>query len=224
MKQTRLIIGLIATVMLPQTLFALHEIDPAELLFSSGAVLELTIEADFDSLRKELDQDSSVFQPGLILGTDLSGEPRSFRVSLKTRRISRLKMGFCNFAQLFVRFEGNDLAHTPFAGQQILPLVTHCKKTGRYEQYLLKEFLAYQTYGRLTDASIRTRLAKITYVDTSGKRKKLVRHGFFAEHFDQVARRLDRELVSIRDFNPLDADPYGSALMDVFQYMIGNTD
>jgi hypothetical protein len=196
MKQTLFIIGLIATAMLPNALPALDEID----------------------------QDSSDYHPGLIIGDDLSGEPRTLKVSLKARGISRLKMGFCNFAQLFVRFESDDLANTPFAGQQILPLVTHCKKSGRYEQYLLKEFLAYQTYGRLTDASIRTRLAKITYVDTSGKRKELVRHAFFAEHFDQVARRLDRKLVSISDFNPLDADPYGSALMDVFQYMIGNTD
>ena len=224
MKRTLLVIGLIATAMLPQALSAADEADPAQPLFASGSVLEITIQTDFDLLRKDHDQNRSVYQPGLLIGADLSGETRSLQVSIKSRGISRLKMGICSFAQLFVRFEGNDFANTSFAGQQTLPLVTHCKSTGKYEQYLLKEFLAYQTYSRLTDVSVRTRLAKITYVDTSGRRKKLVRHAFFAEHFEPVARRLDREIVSIRDFNPLDADPYGSALMDVFQYMIGNTD
>jgi hypothetical protein len=224
MKQTRLVIGLIATVLSPIGSLAMDEPDPAEILFAFGSVLELTIEADFDYLRKEINQDRSVYQPGILVVEDLSGVTRSLPVSLKTRGVSRLKMGICSFVQFFVQFKDSGLVDTPFSGQKTLPLVTHCKNTAKYEQYLLKEFLAYQTYALLTDASIRTRLARITYVDTSGKRKDLVRYAFFAEHFEQVAQRLGRELVSIGNFNPLNADPYGSALMDVFQYMIGNTD
>jgi len=222
MKRTRPIIGLIAAFALSQP--AISSDDPADALFESGPTLELIIEADFDSLNDDKDQDSSTFRPGEMTVVNPAGLSRTLAVSIKSRGVSRLKMGICSFSQLMLRFEDEDLSDTPFAGQQILPLVTQCKKSSRYEQYMLKEYLAYRTYGLLTDISVRTRLAKITYVDLGRKRKELVRHGFFVEHFDQVARRTGRDTVSIENFNPLGAKPYNLGLMDVFQYLIGNTD
>jgi hypothetical protein len=222
MKHTQPIVGLLAAFALSHP--AIASDDPADTLFESGSILELIIEADFDSLNDDKDQDKSTFRPGEMTVVTTAGPSRKLAVSLKSRGISRLKMGICSFSQLMLRFEDDDLSDTPFAGQQILPLVTQCKKSSRYKQYLLKEYLAYRTYGLLTDINVRTRLAKITYVDLGRKRKELVRHGFFAEHFDQVARRSGREIVSIENFNPLGAEPYNLGLMDVFQYLIGNTD
>lgn len=217
MKSRLFVFALIAIAAISQAL-------ADETLFGSDATLELTITADWEALSRDRDEKNNRYRAGQLTIADGAGAMRSFEVGLKSRGLSRLTMGMCNFSQLFVRFEESDRSETPFADQQVVPLVTHCKSSARYEQYLLQEFLAYRTYRLLTDISLRTRLARITYVDANEQRKNLVRHAFFVEHFDQLAERLVRDIASIGDFDPLVANSYDMGLMDVFQFMIGNTD
>lgn len=108
----------------------------------------------------------------------------------------------------------------------MLPLTTHCHKGSReHEQYVLKEFLAYRIYNLLTDKSLRVRLLQMTYHDTSRPRSKpFVRYGFFTEHFDSLAARHDAEVWKPERFDVTTADPMEIGTLDLFQYMIGNTD
>ena len=89
---------------------------------------------------------------------------------------------------------------------------------------MLKEHLAYRIYNALTDKSLRTRLARVTYHDTSGRTESLTRYAFFVEHFDSLAKRHDAVVWKPERFDVLDADPVEMATLDVFEYMIGNTD
>ena len=89
---------------------------------------------------------------------------------------------------------------------------------------MLKEHLAYQIYNALTDKSLRARLARMTYHDTSGRTESLTRYAFFVEHFDSLAKRHDAVVWKPERFDVLDADPVEMATLDVFEYMIGNTD
>ena len=57
-----------------------------------------------------------------------------------------------------------------FDGQKALKLVTHCRDTDDYEQYVLHEHLVYRLFNLMTPRSLRARLVKATYVDApSGK-------------------------------------------------------
>jgi hypothetical protein len=126
---------------------------------------------------------------------------------------------------LSVMFSAGAIDDTLFAGQTMLPMTTHCReKPAEYEQYVLKEHLAYGIYNELTDKSLRTRLARVTYRDTGRKNRTVERYAFFTEHFDSLAARHGAEFWATENFDPRAADPNDVATLELFEFMIGNTD
>jgi hypothetical protein len=114
---------------------------------------------------------------------------------------------------------------TVFAGQTMLPLTTHCNDWPQsQEQYILKELLAYHLYNELTDRSLRVRLAHVSYEHTGRRPRVVERYAFFTEHFDALAKRNGMELVATERFDVLEGDPTELAVLDLYEFMIGNTD
>src|SRR6185369_2846909 len=70
-----------------------------------------------------------------------------------------------------------------------LKLVCSCKTGNTYEQYLLKEYIAYKIYNLLTPKSFRVRLIKMNYEDTKGKKKTMSQYAFFIEDIKVMAKR-----------------------------------
>jgi hypothetical protein len=106
----------------------------------------------------------------------------------------------------------------------MLPLTTHCARPAEYEQYLLKEYLAYRIYDALSSNGLRVRLTRVTYRDSAGRLEPFERYAFFTEHFDSFARRHRAAIRPKELFDPRTADPQEIAVFDLFQYAIGNTD
>ena len=94
----------------------------------------------------------------------------------------------------------------------------------QYEQYLLKEYLAYRIYAALSSNSLRVRLAHVTYRDSAGRLAPFERYAFFTEHFDSFARRHGVVVRSKQLFIPRTADPNQLTCVPSLQYAIGNTD
>ena len=137
-------------------------------LFASYDVLALTLEADFEQLKKDRDQESEEREGKIILMGD--GERKDpINIQVKTRGKFRLERKNCSFPPLRLNFPGDGLEGTVMEGQDKLKLVTHCRDNGTYEQNVLEEYLAYRMYNLFTDLSLRARLARVTYVDSRGK-------------------------------------------------------
>jgi hypothetical protein len=145
-------------------------------------------------------------------------------VAVRSRGRWRKETGNCPLPALFVFFDARTAAGTPFAGQTMLPLTTHCRDRAAYEQYVLKEYLAYRIYNELTDKSLRVRLAKITYRDPTDPKHDTTRFGFFTEHFDSLAARNSAEVWRPEAVDVTRVDAQELATLGLFQYMIGNTD
>ncbi|HVZ56586.1 MAG TPA: hypothetical protein VG870_08005, partial [Chitinophagaceae bacterium] len=109
-------------------------------------------------------------------------------------------------------------------GLHSLKLVGGCRVGKDYEQLLLKEYIIYKIYNLLTDKSFRVRLVYMTYDDTQKKVKSYSQYGFLLENMDELTRRNHcRELKKVKV--PTQAtDRKQMTLVDIFQYMIGNTD
>ena len=191
-------------------------------LFSDHTPLHLELTADFSSMLKVRDENTAVFTPGSL--TMLGENGASFSIDIKPRGQSRLNRSTCYFPLLFLRFKSEELGGTLFKGQDILPVTTHCKPQKRYLQYMHKEFLAYRSYNLLTENSLNVRLVHIKYVDSQKKLKTQERAAIFVEHFDAVAQRLDAQIKPPEDVAFGDISKEELALMEVYQYMIGNTD
>jgi ATP:ADP antiporter, AAA family len=192
-------------------------------LFETAAPLELEISIDMKALCRSPARKGCADAPATLVYTDQAGGERRISASVRPRGRWRSEAGNCRLPPLFVTLEGATDS-TVFEGLTVLPLTTPCRWSRQYEQYVLKEYLAYRIYNQLTDKSLRVRLAHITWHDTSRRSKPIVRYGFFAEHFDVLARRSEAAVWATEKFDPRLFDPFEVATVDLFQYMIGNTD
>jgi hypothetical protein len=161
--------------------------------------------------------------PATLSYRNALGAEQRVAVALRTRGRYRADTVQCTLPALFVFFTG-DTVDTLFAGQRMLPLTTHCARPADYEQYLLKEYLAYRIYNALTSKSLRVRLVRMIYRDTGGRVEPIERYAFFTEHFESFARRHDATVRGKQPFDPRTGDAMEVAILDLFEYSIGNTD
>ena len=158
-------------------------------LFSSNEPVEFVLEANWDELDGDRDQESEE-RPGQVHWTSPSGEEITIPIEVKTRGNFRLRKSTCSSPPLRLDFPGTGTEGTLFHGQDKIKLVSHCRNRDNFEQNLLEEYLAYRIYNLLTDISFRVRLARITYVDSMGNADPVTRMAFLIEDEDAMADRL----------------------------------
>jgi hypothetical protein len=205
-------------------------------LFASDTVMKVTIPLDFSQLCRPRETEECEFSPATLIYGAASGSKLSMPIQVKIRGGWRSLSRNCSVPLLWIQFSESSVAGTPFEGQSLLPLTTHCGKgisieaqtrgTRRsdYEQYLLREFLALRIYNQLTEHSLRARLVRISYSDPERLRKTSLHYAFFTEHFDSMAERTGSVRLKRGSFDADRLDAQSSARVAVFQYMIGNTD
>ncbi len=193
-------------------------------LFSTTEPIEFTLEIDLSQIPKDRKSENPE-RPGRVLGVDAAGEPFELTVQVRTRGNFRLKRSTCRFPPLRLNFKKKEVAGTPFGGYDKIKLVTHCNNGDSWEQSILKEYLAYRIYGVLTEMSFGTRLARITYVDSSGSMAPIERWGFLIEPKDAVAERMGgKDMEAMGKLHPGIYDAEQATLFSLFQMLIGNTD
>ena len=191
-------------------------------LFASHLPLQVTIEAPLTTLTK--DRPEEEYLDGTFTFTGDEGAERTIDLKIRTRGSYRRMETHCDFPPIRLNFRKKQVADTVFAGQDKLKLVTHCQnEKPYYEQLLLREFLAYRIFQVMTNKSYGVRLLQVNYVDTEGA-KAMTKLAFVIEEDDDVARRVGMKSVRIGDITNEDLDRRQQNLVNVFQYLIGNTD
>ncbi len=188
-------------------------------LFAQDDVLAITLVGDFKTINKDHNPDSKQQYAGAVRLADNTEIPVQFRARGHVRRMART----CDYVPLRVEFDKGAGKSTVFAHQEALKLVVQCANGGDFEQYLLREYLAYRIYNVITKQSFRARLVKVSYVDPAGKALG-TRTGMFLEDDTDVARRLEGRTVKLQRlmFDDMDADSLMPAM--IFEFMVGNTD
>jgi hypothetical protein len=130
----------------------------------------------------------------------------------------------CDFPPLSLNFRKSQVTGTLFENQDKLKIVAHCKDSRRYEQTVLREYLAYRLLNALTEVSFKVRLLQLTYVDSDERRPRMVRSAFLIEHKDRLADRIGWRAVDIEWAEVGAIRPDHLNLTSMFQYLIGNTD
>jgi hypothetical protein len=202
-----------------------EEIVPDSLpLFLAHGTVHVTLIADLETIFKDRRQESEEFPARIVVPT-LDGGMDTLDIEVRTRGKLRLERRICGFPPVRLDFPTKASAHTIFAGQDKLKLVTHCQ-TGRaqYEQYVLQEYLAYRVFNLITDLSFRVRLARFTYVDARGKDQPITRYAFFIESDQHMATRNGWEALAIPMVPPAEVPADYMSLVNLFQYMVGNPD
>ena len=212
--------GLILAALAVVTSAPVVAAEPAKSLFASDEMIRITIRGPVDTIAKA-EEDSNASYPGTVT---VAGTPEALPVQLAQRGITRRKGDVCQFPPLRVTFTSPPPAGSLFAGQRRLKLVTHCRASEGFQQYVLMEYATYRLYNQLTPLSLRARLAMVDYVDASG-RPIISRVGFFLEQVDDAARRNGLREAKMGPRIPVTSlSAVDSGRVGVFEYMIGNLD
>ncbi len=189
-------------------------------LFQDDATLHVTITAPLTTLVKE--RPKKDYLPGVFQFADADGTAVNLDLEIRTRGHFRHER--CKFPPLTLNFKKSQTKGTLFDKQNKLKLVVHCEKSDRYEQIVLREFLAYRIFNVVTDLSYRARLLRVTYVDNEKQRKDEVRYAYLIEHKKRLAKRIDRKEVEIEraTIRSIQADQLN--LTSIFEFLIANTD
>jgi hypothetical protein len=193
-------------------------------LFASAEPIDITITADFKTVQRDRDVNSTTTYPGtLAIATGGVAGP-AIPIQVSTRGHVRRNPRLCDFAPLRIEFAKSDVKRTIFRGQGAIKLGTHCQGSPVYNQYQLKEYMANRIYNLLTPRSLRSRLAHVTYVDSAGGKQPFTKFGIFYEDKDDVAKRAEAHVAPFQGLMFRTLDQPALILMSLFQYMIGNTD
>lgn len=180
----------------------------ARVLFQSKTQLEFQLVGNYKVISKDRDTLSTKEYWGEVRMKDAAGADVKYPVQLRTRGHYRLANRNCSFVPLRLDFKKDSVKGTVFDGHDKLKLVTHCQSNARYDEYMVREWLAYEVHNLITPRSYRARLAKITYVDSATGTPIETRNGVLLEHEDDVAKRMEGEVVEIRRalFDDVDHD------------------
>jgi len=206
--------GLDTTNLIDFTLFP--RTDP----FQSDKVIRISLEFDMKTfIRTKHKQE---YRKARLTVYNLDTDTVEKEIRVRARGITRKSI--CYFPPIKLNFKKTGFDNEYLNDINSLKLVTHCKNSAVYEQYLLKEYLVYKMFNLLTDSSFRVRLVQIDYIDSEDKMKPFTKYGFIIESNDLLAERLQGVRIEREGINTWNTDSYLSSLMAVFQYMIGNTD
>ena len=198
----------------------------AQGLFRDTKPLLVTITTDLRAVVR--DRDSTKFAPHpatLTYRTDSAAAPRSFPVTLRARGHFRRQARNCSFPPLKLQFERKDARETLFQGNDDLKITTNCRPgNAEYEQYVLAEYALYRHYQAVSPKHFRTRLARITYHDSTNATPDVVSWAFFVEEDKEVAKRFASVLDESRGATFRDLDPTQLAITSLYEYMVANTD
>jgi hypothetical protein len=187
-------------------------------LFTESRELPVVIEGRIDTLARGAARRIDPY-PAVL---SVEGGPR-FDLKLSARGMFRRVSGVCSFPPLRLEFQPDQVQGTLFEGQGRLKLVTRCRRN--YEHLVVLEYTVYRLFNALTPDSFRVRPLRVTYVDTGGGRAQ-TQFNFVIEPIDGVANRNHRAVVQLESgaFDSAQLDPRSTAIVSVFEYMIGNLD
>jgi len=189
-------------------------------LFQDEAALRVEITAPFSRLINERPKDRELPGSFIFKGTD--GAAIELDVQIRAR--GNFRHANCDFPPLYLNFKRSQVEGTLFDQQNKLKMVVHCKDSARYQESVLREYLAYRILNSLTDRSFQVRLLEVTYVDSEDRRPRMVRSAFLIEDENRLADRLGMQKLNIfpEGVGAIQADHLN--LTSIFQYLIGNTD
>lgn len=195
----------------------------AQSLFGSHDILEVQIEAPLTTFSRE--RSDIDYLDGTFSYSDEMGELHSFDLKMRARGRYRRQKKTCNFPPVRLNFKTGQVVGTALEGEDKLKLVTHCQnRRNKNEQYVLREYMAYRILQILTDKSFRARLLRITYIDNEKDEEPMTKVGFVIEDDDGVGKRLGLDSLETKSLSYEKLDSKQTNLINLFQYLIGNTD
>ena len=189
-------------------------------LFEGDHPLDITLTFDIKKYQREKHKEAYIPVDLLFHVND------SFEVAKSVRVKSRgqFRKSHCHFAPFWLNIRKAEVANNYLKEVVKMKVVTHCKASPSYEDYILTEYLAYRIYNILSPLSFRVRLIRMKYVDTGRKNKLTEGWAFMIEPEKMMAERSGGLVIKNDQVGMVLTRQDEMLLTSLFQYMIGNGD
>lgn len=190
-------------------------------LFTDQQALTLKLTSSIKDIKKKTND--STYLPAHLYVKNASGAWDSIAIEVRARGIFRRKN--CYFAPIRIKVKKEAAKGTILEGNKSLKLVMPCENSSDKNELVMKEYVAYKMYEKISPYHFKTRLANLTFVESDGKKSKtheLVT--FLIEDDDLVAKRFNAKIMENLNLHPLRLSDTSSIKHDLFQYMISNID
>lgn len=208
-----------AAALLPVLVFA-EQAAVQDPLFRDNSILHASLAGPLTTLVRKRPKDE--YLEGALEYRQADGTTVALDVEIRAR--GNFRHANCDYPPVLVNLKRKQTRGTLFDGQNKLKLVVQCDRSERYEQAVLREYLAYRILNELTDRSFRVRLLSATYVNTERSRDNDPRYAFLIEHKKRLAERLGLQTVDVERTTVDALDGAHLNLTSVFEFLIGNTD
>ena len=188
--------------------------------FDQNKALELNLEFDIKTFTAE--KSDEVYLPAIL--TYYIDDTVEISRSVKIKARGKVRKDYCYFPPFFLNIKNTDLLDDSLLSVHKVKVVSHCKNSNLYNNYILKEYLIYKIFNIISDYSFKVRLINIKYIDTGRENKTYTYFAFMIEPEKSLAERLKAYPLKMDKINYNQADTLFTTVMSIFQYMIGNTD
>lgn len=189
-------------------------------LFGETAPMHITLTLDLKKYQREKHKGEYMPVHFLYQLNDTLHLEKEIRMKAR----GKFRRSHCSLAPFWLDFRKTDSKDGEQQDFARIKIVTHCKGTLAYEDYVLKEYLCYKIYNIIAPNSFRVRLVRMTYVDTGRANKTSEGWAFMIEPEQMLAQRLDAVVVKRDDLTTSLLRPWEIDILALFQYMIGNVD
>jgi hypothetical protein len=188
--------------------------------FNSDELLEITIQFNMREFIRTRTDNEKKFSARLTVH-NANNSVLSQDIKLNAR--GKMRRKYCSFPPIMLK------VRNPKGQKQVFEkgnykLVTHCSISGNFQNYILKEYLAYKLYNLVTPYSFKTRLVMVNYVDSINPKRIFREYGILIEDIDDLAARNKAIIIENPKISQGHMDNYEMAKVAFFNYMIGNTD
>ncbi len=189
-------------------------------LLTANEVLEFELTTDLKLLRDQ--KNTNEYQSASLSYSVGKKQTESWEIKIRSR--GKFRRRVCVFPPLKLNFPKGQLKEKGLTDEDELKLITHCVEGEPGKDYLMREFLIYKLFEKLSPVFIRVHPAKIKYIDPNTG-EKINAWGILMEDEKTLERRYQADLCEDCYSFPKEAFQKDQlCLVFLFEYLISNTD
>jgi len=176
----------------------------------------VTIEMDLTTIMAQRNNDS--YFPAAVM-TD---NGLTFKAEVRPRGKYRRKNAV--YPPLKLKFKKKELIAAGMDTLNEIKLVLPAFDNSMGDELVIREYLAYKMFEKLSPVHVKARLIRLTIKDTHVEKSKKNMFAILVEDAEETAARYNGVEVEEYGISPDSLATNQAALMVMFEYMIGNTD
>ncbi|MEO5906428.1 MAG: hypothetical protein ABIQ11_06870, partial [Saprospiraceae bacterium] len=222
MKKRRFLSRLLFTFLL-FTLFTLNVFSQGQSILQwmrQDKALDLYLTTNWKELEKK--KDDKIYMPARLFLKKENGDTMALDLKCKTR--GHMRLTICGNPPLKLKFSKSELAKRSCSEMNEIDLVHPCQNGEAYDQYILREYLAYKLYQLVAPVSYHVQLVNIHYKNPDQAEAFESSMGFLVENEEELVQRLGGRSSQVAVMSEKAVERESFLRLTLFEFMIGNTD